>query len=59
MIAYPISKGKFINFVAFKARHDLEGSRFNGPWVCQSDSGEMTEMFRGWEEEVKALMDVS
>ncbi|RXW17572.1 hypothetical protein EST38_g8284 [Candolleomyces aberdarensis] len=57
VIAYPIAKGKFINFVAFKSRHDLEGTKFNGPWVSPSDSSEVTSMFRTWEPEVQALMD--
>ncbi|TEB28869.1 salicylate hydroxylase [Coprinellus micaceus] len=57
VIAYPIAKGKLINFVAFTARHDLEGTKFNGPWVSPVDSSEVTEMYRSWEPEVKALMD--
>lgn len=57
VIAYPIAKGKLINFVAFKARHDLEDTKFNGPWVCPTDSSEVTGMYRTWEPEVQALMD--
>ncbi|KAJ2916737.1 hypothetical protein MD484_g3704, partial [Candolleomyces efflorescens] len=57
VIGYPIAKGKFINFVAFKARHDLENTKFNGPWVSATDSSEVTSMFRTWEPEVQALMD--
>ncbi|KAF6760711.1 salicylate hydroxylase [Ephemerocybe angulata] len=57
VIAYPIAMGKLINFVAFTARHDLEDSKFNGPWVAPTDSSEVTGMFRTWEPEVQALMD--
>ncbi|KAF8159235.1 salicylate hydroxylase [Crassisporium funariophilum] len=57
IIAYPISRGKFINFVAFKARHDLEDTKFNGPWVGPTDKSEFLNMFRNWEPEVQALLD--
>ena len=59
VIAYPISKGKMVNFVAFKSHHDLENTRFNGPWVCPTDSAEFSATFRTWEPEVQALVDVS
>ena len=59
VIAYPISKGKMVNFVAFKSHHDLENTRFNGPWVCATDSAEFSATFRTWEPEVQALVDVS
>lgn len=58
VIAYPISKGKMVNFVAFKSHHDLENTRFNGPWVCATDSAEFAATFRTWEPEVQALVDV-
>ncbi|TFK17802.1 salicylate hydroxylase [Coprinopsis marcescibilis] len=57
IIAYPIQKGKMINFVAFTARHDLEDTKFNGAWVCPTDSSEVTTMFRKWEPEAQALLD--
>lgn len=57
VIAYPISKGKMVNFVAFKSRHDLENTRFNGPWVCATDPAEFAATFRTWEPEVQALVD--
>ncbi|KIJ98994.1 hypothetical protein K443DRAFT_189327 [Laccaria amethystina LaAM-08-1] len=57
VIAYPISKGKLVNFVAFKSHHDLENTRFNGPWVCVTESAEFAATFRTWEPEVQALVD--
>jgi len=57
VIAYPISRGTMINFVAFKTRYDLENSKFNGPWVTFSDKSELIKIFRGWESEVQALVD--
>ncbi|THU98077.1 salicylate hydroxylase [Dendrothele bispora CBS 962.96] len=57
VIAYPISRGKMINFVAFDMRHDLENTRFNGPWVCASDKSKFASRFSGWEPEVQTLLD--
>lgn len=59
IIAYPIAHGKMINFVAFKSQHDLEYTKFNGPWVCQAESTEFLTLFKNWEPEVQALLDVS
>jgi salicylate hydroxylase len=59
IIAYPISCGKMINFVAFKMQHDLEYTKFNDPWVGLADNAEFLAMFKHWEPEVQALLDVS
>ncbi|KAF8217130.1 salicylate hydroxylase [Mycena galopus ATCC 62051] len=56
IIAYPISHGKMINFVAFISRHDLENTKFDGPWVGSSDPSEFAAMFAHWEPEVQALI---
>ena len=58
IIAYPISRGTMVNFVAFKSQYDLENSKFNGAWVCISEKSELINIFRGWEPEVQALVDV-
>ena len=58
VIAYPISRGTMVNFVAFISRHDLENSKFNGAWVCFSDKSELIKIFGEWESEVQALVDV-
>ena len=47
-----------VNFVAFKSRHDLENSKYNGSWFCFCEKSELINTFRGWEHEVQALMDV-
>jgi salicylate hydroxylase len=57
IIAYPISRGKMVNLVAFKTQYDLENSKFNGAWVSFSDKSELVKFFRGWESEVQALVD--
>ncbi|KAF8991048.1 hypothetical protein BDQ17DRAFT_1287752 [Cyathus striatus] len=57
VIAYPISHGRLINFVAFKTQQHLEGTKFNGQWVCPGDISEFASSFQTWEPEVQALMD--
>ncbi|KIM39554.1 hypothetical protein M413DRAFT_447035 [Hebeloma cylindrosporum] len=57
IIAYPIVRGKMINFVAFKSQHDLEKTKFNDPWVGPADSAEFLSLFKNWEPEVQALLD--
>ncbi|KAF9563568.1 FAD/NAD(P)-binding domain-containing protein [Agrocybe pediades] len=57
IIAYPIARGKMVNFVAFKSQHELENSKFNGPWVCTTEKAEFMSSFRNWEPEVQALLD--
>lgn len=58
-MAYPISKGKTINFVAFTLRHDLENTRYDGPWVGPGDKAQFAALFADWEPEVQALLHVS
>ncbi len=59
VIAYPVSRGTQINFVAFIARHELEKTRFNAPWVAQAEREEIAGLFKTREPEVKVLIDVS
>lgn len=54
-----MAHGKMINLVAFTSRHELEGTKFNGPWVCPTEKQEFLAAFRNWEPEVQALLDVS
>ncbi|KAJ7923437.1 hypothetical protein B0H13DRAFT_1979817 [Mycena leptocephala] len=56
VIAYPISQGKMINFVAFSCRHDLENTKFDGPWVGPGDKSHFAGIFAHWEPEVQALL---
>ncbi|RDB27667.1 Salicylate hydroxylase [Hypsizygus marmoreus] len=57
IIAYPIAHGKMINFVAFSARHDLENTTFDGPWMSTTDKTEFAGMFSHWEPEVQDLIE--
>ncbi|KAK7024836.1 salicylate hydroxylase [Favolaschia claudopus] len=56
IIAYPISHGKMINFVAFVCRHDLENTKFDGPWTGPCDKSQFAGVFAHWEPEVHALI---
>ncbi|KAF9269723.1 salicylate hydroxylase [Marasmius fiardii PR-910] len=57
VLAYPISQGKLVNFVGFTCRHDLENTKFNGPWVSVTDKSQFTPYFARWEPEVQAMLD--
>ncbi|KAF5379482.1 hypothetical protein D9615_006637 [Tricholomella constricta] len=59
IIAYPISHGKMINFVAFTARPELEGAPFDGPWVFSTDCAEFAGLFSHWEPEAQDLIAAS
>jgi salicylate hydroxylase len=57
-MAYPISKGQLINFVAFVSHFERENTKFGGPWFTPTDKEEMARHFRGWEPEVQVLVNV-
>jgi salicylate hydroxylase len=59
MIAYPISRGRFINFVAFESHPQEEGTQFKGPWVVVEDPSYVQGLFQGWEKEVGDIIEVS
>lgn len=55
-----------INFVAFVSRHELENTQYDGPWMSIINREADPEAFKkafstfeGWEEDVKAMIDVS
>ncbi|KAH9989922.1 FAD/NAD-P-binding domain-containing protein [Russula compacta] len=56
IMAYPISRGRFINFVGFEIRPHEEGTHFKGPWVADVDPSYVSSLFRGWEKEVGELV---
>ncbi|KAF5349393.1 hypothetical protein D9758_015518 [Tetrapyrgos nigripes] len=57
VLTYPISGGKMINFVAFDIRHELENTKFNGPWVSTSNKSRFASRFADWEPEVQTLLE--
>lgn len=59
MMAYPISRGRFVNFVAFEFHPHEEGTHFGGPWVTDADPSFVQGLFRGWEKEVGEIVQVS
>jgi salicylate hydroxylase len=58
ILAYPISQGKLINFVAFHMRHDLENTPFQGNPVSIADPEEFASPFSHWEPEARILLTV-
>ncbi|KAF9062448.1 hypothetical protein BDP27DRAFT_1233609, partial [Rhodocollybia butyracea] len=56
VIAYPIAKGRMVNFAAFRTRYDLEGQAFEGPWASTINDWDPT-VFDGWEPALKALVE--
>ena len=58
-MAYPISRGRFVNFAAFEFRPHEEGTHFGGPWVADVDPSYVQGLFRGWEKEVGEIIQVS
>ena len=59
MTIYPIAGGRLINIAAFRSHYDHENTPFDGPWVQDVGSAEVTQDFAQWEPEVRALLDVS
>ncbi|KAI9507157.1 salicylate hydroxylase [Russula earlei] len=56
VMAYPVSRGRFINFVVFEIRPHEEGTQFSGPWVADVDPSYIVSLFHGWEREVRELI---
>jgi len=57
-MAYPISRGRFINFCAFEVRPHEEGTHFGGPSVVDVDPSYVISLFQGWERDVCEIMQV-
>ncbi|KAG8216223.1 FAD/NAD(P)-binding domain-containing protein [Butyriboletus roseoflavus] len=67
LIVYPISKGKFINFVGFtldegliRTSHqaDTSGRRgFEGPWVRELSKEEISKLFEGLEKDTWPILE--
>jgi hypothetical protein len=57
-MAYPISRGRLINFVAFEVNPDEEGTHFGGASITNAEPRHLATLFRGWEREVGELIQV-
>jgi salicylate hydroxylase len=58
ILAYSISQGKLINFVAFHTRHDLENTPLQGNPASIADLEEFISLFSHWEPEARILLTV-
>lgn len=58
IIAYPIANGTLINFLAFDTDLDKEGKPFAGKWASEAPKEEVAELYKGWEPQVKAMIEV-
>ncbi|KAG5634066.1 hypothetical protein H0H81_003564 [Sphagnurus paluster] len=56
IIVYPMSRGKFVNFVAYDSQPELEGTTFNGPWVSTVSPTELAGLFSTWETDIQTLI---
>jgi salicylate hydroxylase len=55
---YPVSGGKFVNVVAI-LRDNLENTKvWEGPWKVDVTQEEFLEVYKGFEEELLALLRV-
>ncbi|KAI0294489.1 salicylate hydroxylase [Multifurca ochricompacta] len=59
MIAYPISFGRFINFIGYEVYPDKEGTYFEEAWVADADPKYVSKMYDGWDTEVSELMQIT
>ncbi|KAI0277468.1 FAD/NAD-P-binding domain-containing protein [Russula aff. rugulosa BPL654] len=56
IVVYPISRGRFINFVANEYHPHEEGTHLGGPWVAKVNPSNVQSLFHGWEKEVGELI---
>jgi salicylate hydroxylase len=58
-MAYPISRGRFVNFAAFEFNPHEEGTHFGGPLVADVDPSHVQGLFHDWEKEASEIVQVS
>lgn len=59
IITYPISHGKYINFVGFVTTPEAEGTTYPHKWVTDAGRDEFIAHYEGWEPEVEQMLHVS
>lgn len=59
IVAYPISKGRFVNFVSLNSHPEKEGTRVDGAMVKEVPIDELRLRHEGWEPHVQQLLGVS
>lgn len=58
-MVYPVSGGKFINVVAIVHDNPTNTTVWEGAWRTDVSQNELFEQYKGWDEEVQALIRVS
>lgn len=58
VITYPISHGKYINFVGFVTVPGAKGTTYPRKWVTDASRDEMAAHYAGWEPEVGEMLAV-
>ena len=64
VLTYPIAQlvqgetKPMVNLVAFVSEPAREGSQYEGAWVRPAPTTDLLSTFKGWEEEVQALIEV-
>jgi len=56
IVAYPISKGQFVNFVSLVSYPEKLGSKLEGPTMVEVSVDEMTRHHEEWEPQVQQLL---
>ncbi|KAJ6594118.1 FAD/NAD-P-binding domain-containing protein [Mycena capillaripes] len=57
IVAYSISQGNIVNFVAFASELDKENKDYGAEWVTDCTKDEVLQCFAGWESEALALLE--
>ncbi|KAJ7188021.1 FAD/NAD-P-binding domain-containing protein [Mycena filopes] len=57
VVAYSISQGKIVNFVAFASDLDKKNTNYGAEWVADCSKDEVLQCFGGWESEVSLLLE--
>ncbi|KAJ7091182.1 FAD/NAD-P-binding domain-containing protein [Mycena epipterygia] len=57
IVAYSISQGHVVNFVAFASELDKENMDYGAEWVTDCSKDEMLDCFANWEPEVGQLLE--
>ncbi|KAJ7497508.1 FAD/NAD-P-binding domain-containing protein [Mycena latifolia] len=58
IVAYSISQGNVVNFVAFASEMDKEDTDYGAEWVTDCTKDEVLQCYAGWEPEAKQLLEL-
>ncbi|RPD54127.1 FAD/NAD(P)-binding domain-containing protein [Lentinus tigrinus ALCF2SS1-7] len=56
IVTYPISHGKFVNFVGFVTDPGAQGTTYPHKWVMDATREELVSQYPGWEREVEEML---